>query len=361
MSGWLADRFQALGFRIEHVRDERFPGRSNLICKIGPDRDDRRGLVLSGHMDVVPTEGQPWKSDPFDVLESNGLLYGRGTADMKGFFATVLAAAARFSPSDFADPLVLVWTHDEEVGCLGSAVLADVLAERHPLLPTACVIGEPTGFRVLRMHPGHAVGSFRFIGEAAHSSKPELGENAIEKAAMGVLAVRRIAEKFKTEHMALPLLERPWVAVNTATIRGGSAINIVPDGCEVQVGFRPLPGQSPEAIFNRIVNEVRKDVPDVEVELLRTTPSMLTRSSAAHIPDVIYESNHNHCEAGTFATDGGNFQKLGLEPIIFGPGFIEVAHQANEHVPLRHLERGTKAVFNLIAKRCIGRLHGAIR
>lgn len=351
LAAFLATRCEDLGFRVDAYTDARVPGKRNLVCRVGPENTE--GLVLSGHMDVVPTEGQPWTSDPFKLTERDGLLYGRGTADMKGFFAATLAALKHVDLKRLKRELVLIWTHDEEVGCLGSAILADQLLAADIRLPKACIIGEPTGFEVFRMHPGHVAMVVRIRGRAAHSSRPELGINAIVRAGRAVLAIQKEADRLSLIHYDIPELPNPWVVVNVATITGGSAVNIVPDICEIHVGFRPLPDQSPHEIFELLMTAVREVVYDAEGEILRITPSMLTNASTSLVPCLLDHAGHDLCKAASFATDGGNLSKLGLQPLIFGPGHIEVAHQPDEHIDPAHLTRAEQLLTSIIRERCI--------
>ncbi len=358
LSGFLAERFERLGFRIERFDDPEQAGKHNLVCTAGPEDGD--GLVLSGHMDVVPTEGQPWTSDPFAVTERDGALYGRGTADMKGFFACTLAALERLDLERLTAPLVMVWTYDEEVGCLGSGKLVRALEGTGRRLPSQALIGEPTDFRMLRAHPGHVAMRIDVRGAAAHSSRPDLGINAIEAAAEVVREVRRIAVELQSEPASGSLLERPWVAVNVATITGGTAVNIVPDRCSVQVGYRQLPGMVDEAVFERITDAVTSLGPDrlrgarVHTHIERVTPAMLTPDGRPLQALLQPHASHPECGAATFATDGGNLAKLGMECLVFGPGRIEVAHQADEHVPIEHLHRAVDVIADVVAKRCLG-------
>ncbi|MEN0061715.1 MAG: acetylornithine deacetylase [Myxococcota bacterium] len=350
----LAQRAEDLGMRVESFIDPDEPGKRSVIAWAGPTPSDQdRGLTITGHLDVVPTEGQPWSSDPFVLREDNGLLYGRGTADMKGFVAVTMRALADLDLRKLTAPLVLVWTHDEEVGCFGSAKLVAEFAEQARVLPRACLVGEPTGFEMLRMHPGHVAGRIVVHGQAAHSSRPDLGKNAIEGAAEVIGVVRALAATLKAEPADLPEMERPWVAVNVATITGGSAINIVPDRCVVEIGYRPLPGTEPDAVWHRLEAALAA-LPhlDLTTELVRVTPSMLTRSDAELIGELLPFAASGHCGAAGFATDGANLAKLGCAPIVFGPGSIDVAHQADEYVPLADLVRGVDIVKTLIRRRC---------
>lgn len=352
MADWLAERFSALGFRVERFPDPGHPGKCSLIMTAGPDRDDESGLMLSGHMDVVPTEGQPWSSDPFRLTERDGRLFGRGSADMKGFFAAALAACAAHDLRSLRAPLVLAWTHDEEVGCLGSAQLCGHLAGRP--LPRATWIGEPTDFATLRMHPGHVGAEIVIEGRAAHSSRPHLGLNAIQGAAQVVQALAGLERDLDTEVDDGRL--HPRVPINVANIVGGGALNIVPDACTVRIGFRPPPGVESSAIFEAIerrLAELRWPAP-LRARVLRVTPSLLTPLGtdleAWLAPSSIGGGAHDGL--ATFATDGGNLARLGVQPLVFGPGSIEVAHQADEYVALDALARTPAIIRSVIARAC---------
>lgn len=351
LAAHVAQRCEDLGFEVERFDDPHQHGKCSIIASIGPPETE--GLVLSGHMDVVPTEGQPWDSDPFVLTERDGRLFGRGTADMKGFFAATFQALARIERTAWKRELVLIWTHDEEVGCLGSRVLTDALLESPRPLPRACLIGEPTDFRILRMHPGHVAVEIEIFGQAAHSSRPDLGINAIEGAAEVILAVRQIARELEQERADLPELERPWVAMNIARIKGGSAINIVPDRCVLQLGYRPLPGMEPEAVFERIRARLGSIASGrLQASLLRITPSMLTPAGTALESLLRAHASHPVSGAAGFATDGGNLSRLGMQPLIFGPGSIDVAHQANEYVDTSALVQAVDVLEAVIRARC---------
>ena len=352
LASHVAERFEALGFRVERFDDPGEAGKCSLIASIGPQGTD--GLILSGHMDVVPTEGQPWTTDPFRVREQDGKLYGRGTADMKGFFAVCMQALARIPASAYARELVLIWTHDEEVGCLGSALLVDALKGQNRPFPKACLIGEPTGFQVLRMHPGHVGVAVDITGRAAHSSRPDLGANAIEGAAEIVGVARQLARDLESETVDLPELERPWVAFNIASIRGGAAINIVPDACRLEIGYRPLPGMQPHDVYHRLVARIEAlNLPmSVQTSILRTTPSMLTPEGTDLQRLLLPLADYPSCGAATFATDGANLAALGVHPLVFGPGSIDVAHQADEYIPIDELVRAVNIIESVVRQRC---------
>lgn len=352
LAAHLAQRAEDVGFRVARFAPAGQPGKCSVVATIGPDDPDG-GLVISGHMDVVPTEGQPWTSDPFRMVERDGRLYGRGTADMKGFLAAATVALGRIARDAYRKQLVLIWTHDEEVGCLGSAALVDAWTSGPA--PKACWIGEPTGFRILRMHPGHVAVEVVVHGKAAHSSRPDLGVNAIEGAADVVREVRALAAELAEEAATdLPEMERPTVAVNVAQIEGGVAVNVVPDRCAVRIGYRPLPGRDPLEVWSRLRDRVERIglVARWDGHVLRVTPSMYTPAGTALEPLLdLHADDHRH-GAASFATDGGNLAKLGMEPLVFGPGAIEVAHMADEHVAVADLVRAVDVVEAVVRARC---------
>jgi acetylornithine deacetylase len=350
IAAYLADRADALGMRVERLESPQ-PGKCNVVCSVGPRGTD--GLVLSGHMDVVPVEGQPWSSDPFTLTRRGERLHGRGACDMKAFLAATLEGLATLDLRRLERELVLVWTHDEEVGCLGSRALVEQLAGRP--LPGLALIGEPTGFEILRMHPGHAAARITCGGRAAHSSKPDLGSNAIRLAARVLDALERLAEDWRRDVRFAEMLERPFVVMNVARIQGGSAINIVPDRCVIEVGFRPLPGMSPEALFETLAERARAVAPDaVTAELLRVTPSMLTPEGTRLEALLRPHARSEALGAASFATDGGNLERLGMRTLVFGPGSIDVAHQADEYVPVDELHRAVDVVAEVVARACGG-------
>lgn len=352
LGAFLSTRLEDLGFCVERFDSPTLADKCNIVASIGPSQTD--GLILSGHMDVVPTEGQPWSSDPFRLTERDGKLYGRGSADMKGFFAATLQALARIRPDEYRKELVLIWTHDEEVGCLGSAQLATALRDEGRILPTQCLIGEPTDFQILRMHFGHVAMRVVVGGKAAHSSRPDLGRNAIEGASKVIGEVQTFALELQGRAIATVGIPRPWVPLNIATINGGTAINIIPDHCTIDIGYRPLPGMASEAVFNELSLRLRAACGDqlLSTEILRATPSLLTPPDTPLGRILSAHCNHSDCESASFATDGGNLAALGTQPLIFGPGSIEVAHQADEFVPRADLVRAVDILEAIVRERC---------
>jgi acetylornithine deacetylase len=342
IAAWLAQRCEDAGLTVERL-EAPGEGKCNLVCRKGPVGTD--GLVLSGHMDVVPVDGQPWTSDPFRLTRRGDRLVGRGACDMKAFLAAVVEALPLVGRLE--RELVLVWTCDEEVGCLGSRDLAEKRAGRP--VPSLCLIGEPTSFRILRMHPGHTAVRLTCRGRAAHSSRPDLGENAIRKVAPVLSALDALADEWRRDRRFEDLLDRPYVVMNVGRIAGGTAINVVPDRCTLDVGFRPLPGMDEASLVARIAERVS---PHATVETLRVTPPLLTEEGTA-LEDLLRpHATDPRLGAASYATDGGNLAKLGTRTLVFGPGSIEVAHQADEFVPVAELNRCVEVVADVVRRRC---------
>ena len=246
---FVQDYLDGLGIASELVFDAA-GAKANLLATIGPP--DQAGIVLSGHTDVVPADGPGWSSEPFTCVERDGRLYGRGTADMKGFIATALALVPDFRALRLSAPIHLAFSYDEEVGCKGVPSLLDHLNVRLPTPPFGCVVGEPTGMRVANGHKGKAGYVCTVTGLASHAALNHLGVNAIEVAAQMITELRRLNDQFRAEGPFAPGFEPPHCTVNTGVIAGGSALNIVPEQCRFEFEFRPLPGQDPDALFVRI-------------------------------------------------------------------------------------------------------------
>jgi acetylornithine deacetylase len=320
--------------------------KANLLIRFGPEPEgDGRGLILSGHMDAVPAKETSWDSDPFTLADAGDRWVGRGTADMKGFLA-VAANAARES-ANLRAPLFLLYTYDEEVGTLGAREFARSYGGA---LPRHCIIGEPTSFRPVRTHKGHLKLRITVTGKSAHSGYPHLGENAIEKARPVLEALselRRELEEERPKHSGL-YPDAPYVPLNIATIRGGTAVNIVPDFCTLEVGIRLIPEMTGEAMIAR----VRGRIGEAHLEVLSDSPPMLLSRDAEIYRAAAPLAEVTDRESVSFASDAGWLQSMGIECLLFGPGAIEVAHKANEFIPKADLPRAADALRTLIARFC---------
>jgi acetylornithine deacetylase len=342
----------------EIVRDVSEDGeKCNLLILVGPETDAaRRGLVLSGHMDAVPALEPSWSTPPFRLHDGGDRWVGRGTADMKGFLALAAVAARRFDRSAAVAPLVLLFTYDEEVGTLGARHWID--HQSSIPLPRATVIGEPTELRVVRMHKGHLKLTVRVHGRSAHSGYPHLGHNAIERAGRVVVALQSLREELDDERTDdSPHFEPvPWVPLNLGQIRGGTAINIVPDLCEIDLGVRLLPGMDATRMTRRIEQICRAATDDpesVSVALLNESPPLRLPENAPIHVELARLLGQTGTHAVSFATDAGWFQSLDLDCVLFGPGSIEVAHKADEFLPKDPFFRAGEILDRLIERFCM--------
>jgi acetylornithine deacetylase len=361
LAGYLAERAERAGMRVRRL--ESSPGKVNLVAVAGPVGRPG-GLTLSGHMDVVPVDDQDWSSDPFCLTERDGRLHGRGTCDMKGFLAATVEALDSLPLHRLRRPLALVWTHDEEVGCLGSARLAETLGADDHGLPQATVIGEPTGFEVLRLHPGHTTVAIEARGRSAHSSRPGLGLSAIELVLDAAAACRAWAAELAERTALADVLPTPYTSVNLGRIEGGSAVNIVPERCRLELGLRPLPGVDTEALLAELetrLEPVRTRAVrlggSVELVRLQRADPLLTSPRCAHLP-LLQECARAAGSSGQpggapFATDGGNLARLGLEALVFGPGSIDEAHRPDESLHKGDLLRTVPLLQQLVQARCL--------
>jgi acetylornithine deacetylase len=345
IAGEIAGYLEQAADRIEWCRDPR-EDKANLLIRFGPEpNDDRKGLILSGHMDAVPARESDWESDPFTLTDRGDRYVGRGSADMKGFLA--LAANAALASTNLRHPLLLLFTYDEEAGTHGAKQFVESWDRGRPL-PKHCIIGEPTSFRPARAHKGHLKLRITLTGRSAHSGYPHLGDNAIEKARPlldALVALRSELEGERAHEDLFP--DAPHVPLNIATIRGGTAVNIVPDRCEIEIGIRLLPGMSGEAMLER----VRRAIGTAQLEVLSNSPPMLLDRSSA-----LYEAVRPYAAPGpesvSFASDAGWLQTLGIDCLLFGPGAIEVAHRANEFIPKDEFHRSGGILRELIARFC---------
>ena len=336
IADFLCDYLDRPGVRIERNLSPD-GAKANVVAWIGPEPDGgRRGLVLSGHMDVVPADEDGWRNDPFRLTDEGDRWVGRGSCDMKGFLSLAANLAAETRPERWRAPLALVFTYDEEVGTLGAKHFTESFP-RAAALPRSAIIGEPTSLRVARAHKGHAKLRVTFHGVSAHSGYPHLGVNAIEPAGRVIVALTALRRELEAEAPPNRELfpEVPYVPLNVGVVRGGSAINVVPDRCDVELGFRPLPGLSSQEIAERIRRVVREAAAPFEPEIgtLSDSPAMLLDEASSihrHLCSLVGQSEQSTV---SFATDAGWLQRLGMDCAIFGPGSIEVAHKPNEFLP----------------------------
>ena len=354
LADFLADYLDRPGVRV--ARNPSADGaKTNLVVAIGPEREDRAGLVLSGHMDVVPAVEPEWRSNPFTLLDAGDRYVGRGTADMKGFLALAANRLAALGPAALRRQLVLLFTYDEEIGTLGARRFVETWPTPNHL-PRDVVIGEPTGLHVVRAHKGMLRLRLAFAGRAAHSGYPHLGRNAIEPAARAIVALadlRRAMEAERPPH-AEQFPEVPYPALNVGTVSGGSAANVIPDRCEIQLGIRLLPGMSPDAMSERVQDTVRAALgaEPFTVEPVSLSPAMIVAADAPVHRAVCTVVGQPGSHSVMFASDAGWLQGAGFECVLFGPGSIEVAHRPNEFLPADQFRRAGEVLDALVHRSC---------
>ncbi len=327
------------GVRI--ARNPSADGRKvNLVITAGPEDPGRRGLMLSGHMDVVPAGETGWRSDPFALTRTGDAYVARGACDMKGFLALALNRFAALDPAGLRRPLALVLTYDEELGTLGARRLAETW-DRAELLPRAAVIGEPTSLGVVRMHKGHLKVRVTLAGVPAHSAYPHLGKSAIEPAGPLLSALAALREELAAERPAYGEYfgAIPFPSLTVGTIAGGTAINVVPERCVIEVGLRLLPGMSSAEMVERVRSAAVRAVGDAMVEEIGDSPPMVLDESAAIYRELCRHVGQQGTRAVSFTTDASWFQRMGVESVICGPGSIEAAHKPNEFLPIAEFVR----------------------
>lgn len=335
---------EPLGARVEVVTSEQ--DRQNLWITVGPD--DVPGVVLSGHSDVVPVAGQPWSRDPFTMAEADGRLYGRGTADMKGFLASALRCVMEATRRTLKTPLHLAISYDEEIGCVGVRSMLDILRER-PVKPLLCWIGEPTSMRLATGHKGKSAFRATFTGRPAHSALAPTGLNAIHLASDFIQALRRLQAELAASTAADHDYDVPYSTVHIGTIAGGEALNIVPGHCTLDFEIRNVGGDDPLVLETRIrslsrdiIAPLQTNVPEAEIaiEAINAYPGLDTRHpEVLRFMRELTGSNQDTLKVA-FGTEGGLFSTtLGVPTVICGPGSMDQGHKADEFVTVSQLDQ----------------------
>jgi acetylornithine deacetylase len=335
--------------------------KANLFATFpATDRSLDGGLILSGHTDVVPVDGQAWDSNPFELMQSNDRLYGRGTSDMKGFIAVIMALLPEWKTLTLKKPLHLAFTYDEEVGCLGAPSLIEHFLKQG-IHPAACVVGEPTEMRVVIANKGIQLFRCRFYGRATHSSLTPQGCNAIEYAAKFITRIREIANELQSAAQDSHF-DVPFTSMTTNVIQGGTAGNIIPSFCEFLFEFRNLPSIDPAIIIAKIQNEriilqkaMQRDFPDakIEMEQLGAVPAFEADEKAPFSELIRYLTKEKESHKVSYATEAGLFQRAGIPTIICGPGSIEEAHRPNEYVTLSQITQCENFLRELVLTTCV--------
>lgn len=328
--------------------------KANLLATIGPEVEG--GVVLSGHTDVVPVDGQPWLSDPFTVEERDGRLYGRGTCDMKGFLALSLAALPAFRAAGLKRPVHLAFSYDEEVGCLGAPDLIRALVADLPR-PAVVVVGEPTDMQAVSGHKGIATFTVTCRGREAHSSRTDLGVSAVMAAVRLMAVLSETAERLGREAAHDCAFHPAGATLTIGVVHGGTAGNILARECSFLFDLRSPPGFDAEralAPFLGALAEVDAELKrwgeDCGATLVRrsSTPGLSPeRDSAAERLARALTGDNGPERAVAYAAEAGQFQQAGFSTVICGPGSIDQAHQADEFVERNQMERGALFMLRL--------------
>ncbi len=313
--------------------------KANLFATIGPR--DTGGVMLSGHTDVVPVEGQAWTGDPFRLREEDGRLIGRGTTDMKGFLACALAAADRASRMALAVPLHLAFSYDEEIGCVGVRGLLDALAQA-PFRPQMAIIGEPTSMRVATGHKGKTALRALCCGREAHSALAPTALNAIHLAAAYVEKIRARQALYAARGARDDAYDVPYTTFHVGRIAGGTALNIVPNACTLELEFRNLAQDDPAALLAELEADAaavaapwKADFPEAEVRLSATNsyPGLATADDAPVVAFAQSLTGANARVKLAFGTEGGLFStRLAIPTVVCGPGSMDQGHKPDEWV-----------------------------
>lgn len=320
------------------------PGKANLFATLG---EGPGGIVLSGHTDVVPVDGQPWQTDPFEVVERDGRLFGRGVADMKGFIAVALAKVPKLLRGARQEPVHLALSFDEEIGCLGVRHLLHDLEQRG-VRPRACVVGEPSSMQVVVGHKAGTSYACEVEGLEAHSALAPFGVNAVEYAARLIVEIRNIAQRLMAEERRHPGYEVPYSTLQTGVIEGGHASNIVPRLCRFRFDMRSLPWTDPDALLAEIEAFARSELlpemrrvaahADIRIQRKGNVPAFEIDVGAELVRYVKHLLRTQQAEGYVaFGSEAGLFQQAGIASVICGPGSISQAHKPDEYIDLDQL------------------------
>ena len=333
------------GFDIESSVLYGTDNQSNLYARVGPDCDG--GILFSGHTDVVPVEGQNWSYNPFTATESNGKIYGRGSADMKGFLAVVLSLIPEIKKKTLKKPLHIFFSYDEEIGCVGIKKAIPFI-QKMKKKPKYCIVGEPTNMQLVTKHKGKKNFVVTFKGIESHSSLINDGVNSIEYAANFINFLQKVQEDLKKENYLDKNFDPPYSTINVGKISGGIALNIVPKTCEIEFEIRNLPSLNLDSFIKTIRNYLK----EIEKKMKRNNkkskilfkaedsfPGLDTKDNRTIVNIGLNALRSNKTNTVSFGTEAGVFNNLGIETIVCGPGNIKQAHKPDEFVKKNQLKK----------------------
>jgi acetylornithine deacetylase len=354
---WVDDYLSGHGI-IAHRRYSPDNQKAALFAHVGPEVDG--GVVLSGHTDVVPVDGQPWASDPFTVTERDDKYFGRGCVDMKGFDALAIWALVEASHAGVSRPLQLALSYDEEVGCVGAPPMIAAMHERLPRAD-AVIVGEPSMMQAVTGHKGGRGFDTRVVGFEVHSSIMHEGVNAIMQGARLIDWANRMNARnmAATPGDLAAMFHPPWTTLHVGTITGGTAHNITAKECRFGMDFRVVPGEEPEDWRDRYLDEVRRieaDMqtvrPEAHIEITETfnVPGLKPEPDGAAERLVRSVTGDNAAHVVSYGTEAGQFQRAGYSAVVCGPGDIGQAHQPDEYITRAQFEAGHDFMRGLLKK-----------
>lgn len=361
---YCADYLRSIGAVVEIIAADS-GDKANLYATIGPDMVP--GVMLSGHTDVVPVDGQLWTKPPFEAVVESGRVYGRGTADMKGFVAAALScagiAAQRHLQTPLQTPLHLALSYDEEIGCVGVRSLIDMLAAA-PVKPAMCIVGEPTAMAIATGHKGKTAIEAACVGSAAHSALAPQAVNAIHLACDLIAQIRHLQDDMITDGAQDSAYDIPYTTLHAGLITSGVALNIVPDHAVVTFEIRNLAADDPEAILHRLrraiapviaVARKRAAEADIVFKVINSYPGLETSLDEAVVAMVAELTGRDERIKVAFGTEGGLFsQRLGIPAVVCGPGSMEQGHKADEFVTLAQLDSCDAMLASLVDRLVTG-------
>ncbi len=330
-------------FDVQAEKIEGHKGRFNIYCRIGPKVDG--GIILSGHTDVVPTTGQKWSTNPFKLTKKNNKLYGRGSADMKGFISVVLFLIKDIRKDKLKRPLHLIFSYDEEIGCIGIQKLVPFLKKIKPK-PKFCIVGEPTEMKVVNQHKGKKNFLVCFHGIESHSSLIDDGVNSILYCAefINFLEKKQKILRNKENIKFTP----SFTTINVGKINGGIAVNIIPKTCKLEFEIRDIPNFQTNKLIEDIKNYLSKLEKEmkfydkrcfIELQEQNDFPPLNTQENLEIISLCLNNIKNNSIETVSFGTEAGIFNKLGFQTVVCGPGSIKQAHKPDEFIELIQLKK----------------------
>ena len=330
--------------------------KANLFATLG--ENNKGGVILSGHTDVVSTQNQTWQTSPFQAVEKDNKVFGRGCTDMKGFLAICLANVENIIKAKLTQPIHLAFSYDEEVGCIGVRDLIKYL-KKQKINPDSCIVGEPTEMKIITAHKGMLYKSCSVKGKAIHSCFANQGVNSISLAAKAISYIDELFEKIKTEGPFDNFFTPPYTTLHCGVIKGGTVNNIVPDNCTFEFEIRNIPQDNPEIMFSNIVNYIdeniihpaKKNYKNCRFEWKEVAkyPGLDDSISKDWIKKIqkILKSNSSPATV-SYGTEAGLFNQAGIPSVICGPGSIKQAHRPDEFIEISQIKLGNEFIKNLI-------------